>query len=256
MPMQRSRTRAVIPGKRILGVAGAEKAQKATMGGAVVPGQRILGDRAAREQENARLARLGVAAVDPKAATGPAPKPAVSALDASLPPNKTAKTKTAQAKRVDPSYTEGEAVTMLEADPNAWAKVLDLESEQRMASVPRSRRRSSSTARRRRTRHSTPKRSRCSRPSPIRRRSNHARIQADVARVEAGHAALWLEAWAGRAEPATGARDRIQRRARGAEGESAGEETGVIRAAAITHGAHGRGVHRQMRGICTPRCRR
>jgi hypothetical protein len=130
MPMQRSRTRAVIPGKAILGVAGADKAQKATMGGAVVPGKRILGDRAAREQENARLARLGEAAADPKAATGPASKTAApSSLDESMPPGRQPKKSAKLPSKNPPSLSEGEAVAELEADPNSWERILDLEAE-------------------------------------------------------------------------------------------------------------------------------
>src|SRR5579864_9495014 len=75
MPQQRSRTRAVIPGKMILGAAGAAAAERKTVGGAVVPGRKILGDAAAQEQAIADEAKKKRQAAGPAQAKGPKPKP-------------------------------------------------------------------------------------------------------------------------------------------------------------------------------------
>lgn len=130
MPQQRSRTRAVIPGKAILGVQGAAKAAASTIGGAVVPGRAVLGNLA--EQENARFveARKQKVEADAKQETGPKPK-AEKKEESGLPPLRNPRA-AAKAKEAPPptlSLSEAEAVAMLTADPSSWEHVLDLESE-------------------------------------------------------------------------------------------------------------------------------
>lgn len=127
MPQQRSRTRAVIPGRAILGKAGAEAAARKTMGGAVVPGRAILGDQTAQEEAHLREAQFQAKA-DPKQATGAKPKPE-GKKDDGLPPLVAPSRKTKDKAAVKASLTEEQAVTMLDSDPDAWEKVLDFEME-------------------------------------------------------------------------------------------------------------------------------
>ncbi len=130
MPQQRSRTRAVIPGAAILGKAGAAKAEASTVGGAVVPGRAILGDLAESELKKVREARALQETADAKQATGPAPT-RKKADDSGLPPklNPRAASKAEKAPAPKPSLSEGEVVAMLQADPESWEHVLDVESE-------------------------------------------------------------------------------------------------------------------------------
>lgn len=127
MPQQRSRTRAVIPGRAILGKAGAEAAARKTMGGAVVPGRAILGDQTAQEEAKLREWQKTQTA-DPKQATGAKPKPE-GKKDDGLPPlvAPARQSKKNDKAAVKSSLTEEQAVTMLDGDPDAWEHVLDLE---------------------------------------------------------------------------------------------------------------------------------
>lgn len=128
MPSQNSKTRAVIPGKAILGVAGAAKAEAANLGGAVVPGRAILGDKAAQENARAIEARAAKKAADPKAAAGPAVvEPPALAIDSALPPRLSP---TAPVAPSTPAgLSEKEAEELLVLDPNAWSEIMDLEAE-------------------------------------------------------------------------------------------------------------------------------
>ena len=130
MPQQRSRTRAVIPGKAILGAAGAAEAARKTLGGAVVPGRAILGDLAAQEQARAAEARKSAAVADPGQAKGPKPKPTTKPA-AAVPPLQSPQQAARAARKPapKPGLSEGEAVAMLEADPESWEHILDLEAE-------------------------------------------------------------------------------------------------------------------------------
>lgn len=128
MPQQRSRTRAVIPGKAILGQAGAEAAARKTLGGAVVPGRAVLGNQAEQELAQLREAQTERQLADPKQATGPKPVPPPK-KDDGLPPLVAANKRKNDKRAVVASLTEEQAVTMLDADPESWEHVLDLESE-------------------------------------------------------------------------------------------------------------------------------
>lgn len=129
MPQQRSRTRAVIPGVAILGKQGAAKAALATMGGAVVPGRAVLGNLAEQENARAKAAREGVKAIDPKQAKGP--KLTVKKPDTSLPPLVAPRAAAAAAKAPEATggFSEKEAIELLQADPESWEQVLDIETE-------------------------------------------------------------------------------------------------------------------------------
>ena len=125
MPQQRSRTRAVIPGKAILGVAGAALADRKTLGGSVVPGPMITGDASRREVAAAAKLRGMEHKLDPKQATGPKPKPEV--VNDALPPLIAASKRKPEADAPPPSFSEAEAVEQVETDPESWEHVLDLE---------------------------------------------------------------------------------------------------------------------------------
>lgn len=127
MPSQNSKSRAVIPGKAILGVAGAARAEAANLGGAVVPGRAILGDLAAQENARALEARAARKAADPKAEAGPVvvAQPPL-AIDAALPPRRSPPVAVNE-KPV--GLSEAEAEELLRVDPNAWLEVMDMEAE-------------------------------------------------------------------------------------------------------------------------------
>ncbi len=125
MPQQRSRTRAVIPGKMILGKDKAQEAQRKSLGGAVVPGRMILGDSASVEQKKAVDAKAVVVKADVKAETGKS-APRQSRIAGEKPDGTKGKPAPVAAP-AKPAFSENEADAMLTADPNAWDKVLDLE---------------------------------------------------------------------------------------------------------------------------------
>lgn len=128
MPQQRSRTRAVIPGKAILGAKGAELAARSTLGGAVVPGPAILGDVKAKEEQRLALeARRGAAAVDAKNAKGPAPKPVV--VDDTHPPLVAPRSVSKAPPPIPSSLSEKDVKELLDADPESWEHIMDLEAE-------------------------------------------------------------------------------------------------------------------------------
>lgn len=131
-----SKTRAVVPGKAILGEKAAAEAAARTLGGSVVPGRAILGDAA--EQEQAKLDKARKVAAeqkDPKAKAGAAPKtnakdkPEKPLTPAQQKAKDKADAKTKKMQGIAPSYTEDEVKSMLEADPNDWERVLELENQ-------------------------------------------------------------------------------------------------------------------------------
>lgn len=119
--------RAVVPGKAILGVAGAARANKATLGGAVVPGKAILGDEGAQQEAAIALAaRKKVEALDAKNTPGPKVKPDLKAK-AEVASPRDPKAKPEKKKGPEPGMSEAEAVAKVDADPNTWPAVLELE---------------------------------------------------------------------------------------------------------------------------------
>lgn len=125
MPQQRSRTRAVIPGKMILGKEKAQEAQRKSMGGAVVPGRKVLGEAAPAEQKKVVDAKAVILKADPKAETGKsAPRQSRIAGEKA---DGTKGKPAPSAPPAKPAFSEEEAQKMLETDPNSWDKVLDLE---------------------------------------------------------------------------------------------------------------------------------
>lgn len=110
-----ARTSAVIPGRAILGEAGAKKEQRAQLSGSVVPGPAILGeDAAATEEARLEMARAADAIeADNKAKKGPS----------KLIP------KGGAAPKVAAAMSEKEAADVLKADPNEWTRVLELETK-------------------------------------------------------------------------------------------------------------------------------
>lgn len=121
---QNSRTRAVVPGKAILGVAGARRAEHGQLSGSVVPGRAILGDLAVDESAKLAAARAVAETVaDTKAQKGPVKKPVVATTPA---PGNPAPVKKREPK-VAAGFSEEEAVTTLAANPNAWERILGQE---------------------------------------------------------------------------------------------------------------------------------
>lgn len=97
-----------------------------TLGGAVVPGKMILGDGSSREEKKLRDAQKAAKGEDPKSQTGPAPKKDTAPKGDGKRNPKPVKEK---APPVPEGMTEEQAVATVDADPNAWEKVLELETQ-------------------------------------------------------------------------------------------------------------------------------
>lgn len=128
MSHDNAKQRAVVPGKAILGVAGAAKANAASIGGAVVPGKAILGKEiAAKEAAALRDAQLKRDEKDEKAQTGPKEPKANKPEAAAKTPKDPKPAEKTKAPKPKAGMSEADVVAMVDADPNTWEKVLDLE---------------------------------------------------------------------------------------------------------------------------------
>lgn len=121
-----ARYRAVVPGKAVVGKKNADRMAQTTLGGAVVPGKAILGAKAAREERKLREAQEAAKAADPKSQTGPAPKKDTKPKGDGKRDPRPVKPKPAP---VPEGMTEEQAIQAVDADPNAWEKVLELETQ-------------------------------------------------------------------------------------------------------------------------------